>query len=1771
MTVLRVLIISTKNIRHIKGASSTGYYTQVNCAGMKKKTKTVDAANNIVWKEKFEFDLQGTSENERLIFIVKRASLLPLSKKNRVAGWNEITCKSAFAHASGHSQECELNLLDRNNKSTYATLQLKFQIVEEIGPSSPPEEKSMKDGGYFIIDVYRAEGLPRMDIGHISDCQKGHHDLVDCYFVASYADEQATTSVIKQSANPIWNERLYLPFDLPLKSDNITFEMKDQDIFTRDDLIATAVLSTLDMTANGYEGCLPCFGPAFINFYGSQRKFHLTDTKRMHEMNSGKIDGCAFRGRVLLQIRTQLGKVPTNMREVIPSEDMTRSEFLSNKAKFFIRATFSDCFLLRTKDITTIEVSFGLFGDSETDDNQFSRPSCVHPFLPSVSYHPIQQYHAPWWPHDKPCIVYEVDMQRSTHRIELNNYFNYLVQELKRFTENFQSVEQESGRETTEEFVRHFTNLCQRLLEWPMDSDLQTELDVQIWQMKINRLQDIITNVYHILKSYKHPEIGAHDSKWRQQILTEIQSIRDKLLHLQDVCPQNEFPDVFIWLYNNWHKVAYCRIPIKDILFSNTEECSGNLCNKISTWTFKFPHHSSTRECRNPGLVRVNLWFGPEEDFSSCLTTTLNSSASYITYAETYENEVKCCGTWRKGPAVLRWTNALGQKYFKRTNYPLIPQWKFFGEWFLDNTQDFQSESDNPTTDASQDNANNRPLKSSTPETKPITGNDETINLESNTNNTTAMTTKNGIIRDNEAKPEKLEWANESPTDTKFRKHNWQQDPLGEYQSGFLTVRRHKWRRKMIPEAELKGPPQSTMKLKHKSHTFVFSSPSYYLTYSEAHLYELKIFVYQARNLLAGDKSGFSDPFVRVTFLSHILESRCIAKTLCPLWDQTLVIRNILLPGQPEYCYTNLAEIVAELYDHDKFGEDEYLGEARFVPKVGPRHNISTDLLSWAPITIGSESAGEILIGGEIFLLDNGDSIPLDETQESNQLSGIPTEIKPGMTKATIEILCIGLRSTNGWNKSLTCPFVEFLYENSTPIAVTNEILDFPGNTNFGTNVLKAELMLPEQDTFLLPLTIRLKNRGAFQRISIIGGGIISNIQQFCHPEFVPGTGDTADQSKLKITTNEAIIEMPESNCAATVTTNRTKFTKTRDKVTDDDMDLDWWSRYYASKGDKIKCGEYLRKGYRTIQIYNTELENYEPLKSTIHSIGTFAIYGGKQAPSIGSDTNSTFTRDKIADLKATFRIHRSKQQKTHSTVVAAMANRLKAVYPDLLMRIYFVRAYDLQAKDPGKQSDPYIKIQIGNNDVELTESLRNNSLNPIFGCVFESVITMPKDHHLVIKVLDKDLFSQDDLIGQTYINLEDRILAPCWATCGLSPQYLASGPYPWRDIKQPKAILEELCLLRGIPQPVYHIANHLQIGDQDHELSSFEQDNCSSQLPTGRPEERLALYVLHKLNLVVKEHVETRTLFHPSDPGKPQGRLEMWIDLFPLNETLVRPAAINISPREPKSYVLRCIIYNVHNVILQEKNLLGDEMSDVFIKAWMKGIEQEWQKTDVHHRCLHGEANFNYRLIFAFKFLQGEDVLVHQEKRLFYLHETAVAIRPTLCLQIYDYDLLSRDDSLGMLELELMEMIPPDKRLKDCTIEKYTQKLQPNSPRINLFKQKWIRGYWLCPATNGTKHRIGGKLEMELELLTEEAAKLKPAGFGRNEPNANPHLEPPSRPSSSLSWFTSPLKFLRYLLCTRFRTLFLVIIIVALVVLLLYASSTMFLDAAIHRMVNNL
>ena len=84
-------------------------------------------------------------------------------------------------------------------------------------------------------------------------------------------------------------------------------------------------------------------------------------------------------------------------------------------------------------------------------------------------------------------------------------------------------------------------------------------------------------------------------------------------------------------------------------------------------------------------------------------------------------------------------------------------------------------------------------------------------------------------------------------------------------------------------------------------------------------------------------------------------------------------------------------------------------------------------------------------------------------------------------------------------------------------------------------------------------------------------------------------------------------------------------------------------------------------------------------------------------------------------------------------------------------------------------------------------------------------------------------------------------------------------------------------------------------------------------------------------------------------------------------------------------------------------------------VYRWLRGGD-DTQKTDVHYRSMDGEGNFNWRFVFPLEYLPAEKVMVVKKKEHFYsLTKSERRLPPILTMQVWDNDLFSPDDFLGM------------------------------------------------------------------------------------------------------------------------------------------------------------
>jgi hypothetical protein len=58
--------------------------------------------------------------------------------------------------------------------------------------------------------------------------------------------------------------------------------------------------------------------------------------------------------------------------------------------------------------------------------------------------------------------------------------------------------------------------------------------------------------------------------------------------------------------------------------------------------------------------------------------------------------------------------------------------------------------------------------------------------------------------------------------------------------------------------------------------------------------------------------------------------------------------------------------------------------------------------------------------------------------------------------------------------------------------------------------------------------------------------------------------------------------------------------------------------------------------------------------------------------------------------------------------------------------------------------------------------------------------------------------------------------------------------------------------------------------------------------------------------------------------------------------------------------YELRVVVWNTSDVILDETNIAGERMSDIYVRGFFRGMENKRQKTDVHYRWGVAQRNGN-------------------------------------------------------------------------------------------------------------------------------------------------------------------------------------------------------------------
>ncbi|XP_065819917.1 otoferlin isoform X9 [Labrus bergylta] len=1567
----------------------------------------------------------------------------------------------------------------------------------------------------FYVRIYRAEGLPKMNTSIMANVKKAfigeNRDLVDPYVQVQFAGQKGKTSVQKSSYEPIWNEQVIFTELFPPLCKRMKVQIRDSDK-VNDVAIGTHFIDLRKISNDGDKGFLPTLGPAWANMYGSTRQYTLMDEHQ--DLNEGLGEGVSFRSRLLLSIAVEI--LDTTSPEIISSTDV-QIENVSNISEsatgkmdeFFLFGAFLEATMIDRKigdKAISFEITIGNYGnqidgvskpsstkkkkkdgDNEEEENELIQNSSEDEAdedgdLVSVSTTPLMKpvitdrnyFHLPYF-EKKPCVYIKSWWQDQRRRLYNSNMMDKIADKLEEGLNDVQEIiktEKAFPERRLRGVLEELSVGCSRfvtLANKDVNQAGRTKLDRERLKSCMREMDSMAQQTRQIRTQVKKNTV--------KEKVKLVQNFLQKLRFLADE-PQHSIPDVFVWMMSNNKRIAYARVPSKDILYSIVDEETGKDCGKVKAVFLKLPgkkgfgHAGWTVQAK----LELYLWLGLNKQRKDFLKGLPNGF-----------EEVKAINT---GP-VLQSIPPVSLVYDMKQVFQLRAHM-------------YQARSLFAADSSGLSDPFARVFFSTHSQVTEVLS--ETL----------CPTWDQLLVFDNvELFGEASELRDDPPI---IVVEIYDQDTVGKAE--FIGRTFAKPTIKMCDEHY--GPPRFPPQLE------------YYQVYRG--------------NCTAGELLAAFE-LLQIPFDEESIRRALIA------------VHNFAVP-------------------QIKVGQG---GRADLPPLEGPTDSEHGPIL---PVPLGIRP---VLSRYRIEVLFWG----LRDLKRINLAQ---------VDRPRVDIECAGrgVQSVliQNYKKNPNFSTLVKWFEVDLP---ENELLHPPLNIRvvdcraFGRYILVGSHAVTSLRRFIYSTPDKTSNNWATAGDILVNVDADPSIRKMDTVVKLDATEEESDKDKKKKKkkkkggveeedeTDERMLDWWSKYFASIETlkeTLRAQEAAQAEAEEREDLEIaaeagDFKPDDLLLKGSKTKEKNKEKKGFKDkkkgptadgtekkpvkakvdeLLVYNKELESeYGNFEDWLH---TFNLYRGKA----GDDDEHALDDDRIVGrFKGSlcmYKLPLSEEITREAGFDPNMGMFQSIPHNDpinVLVRVYVVRATDLHPADINGKADPYVVIKLGKTEVKDKENYISKQLNPVFGKSFDIEATFPMESMLTVSVYDWDLVGTDDLIGETKIDLENRFYSKYRATCGISSNYSVHGYNVWRDPLKPTQILAKLCKDGKTDAPQYGPGGKVKVANRIFTGATEIEDENGLKKQT---EEHLALTVLNHWEEIprvgcklVPEHVETRPLLNVDKPGIEQGRIEMWVDMFSMDMPAPGPA-IEISPRKPKRYELRVIIWNTDEVILEDDDYFtGEKSSDIFVRGWLKGQQEDKQDTDVHYHSLTGEGNFNWRFVYPFDYLMAEEkIVISKKESMFSWDETEYKIPPRLTLQVWDADHFSADDFLGAIELDLNRFPRGAKTAKQCSLNMIRN--EHELPTISIFKQKRVKGWWPFVARDeNDEMELTGKVEAELHLVTAEEAEKSPVGLGRNEPDP---LEKPNRPDTTFLWFLSPLKAIRYLICNRYKWLIIKIVLAMLLLIML-------------------
>ncbi|XP_035178508.1 otoferlin isoform X7 [Oxyura jamaicensis] len=485
----------------------------------------------------------------------------------------------------------------------------------------PPERQWAR----FYIKIYRAEGLPRMNTSIMANVKKAligeNKDLVDPYVQVVFAGQKGKTSVQKSSYEPLWNEQIIFTEMFPPLCKRIKVQIRDSDK-VNDVAIGTHFIDLRKISNEGDKGYLPTFGPAWVNMYGSTRNYTLMDEHQ--ELNEGLGEGVSFRARLLMSLAVEI--LDTSNPEINSSTEVQVEQATSvadnctgKMEEFFLFGAFLEATMIDRKigdKPINFEVTIGNYGnqidgtakpllrrkkeggdgdeeesellqnsseDEGGEDGEMVSVSSSQPMKPLVTDR--NYFHLPYF-EKKPCIYIKSWWQDQRRRLYNANIMDKIADKLEEGLNDVQEMiktEKPHPERRLRGVLEELSSGCLRfvtLADKDQHHSSRTRLDRERLKSCMRELENMGQQATTLRSQVKRNTM--------KDKLKLVQNFLQKLRFLADE-PQHTIPDIFIWMMSNNKRIAYARVPSKDILYSIVDEEMGKDCAKVKTVFLKLP------------------------------------------------------------------------------------------------------------------------------------------------------------------------------------------------------------------------------------------------------------------------------------------------------------------------------------------------------------------------------------------------------------------------------------------------------------------------------------------------------------------------------------------------------------------------------------------------------------------------------------------------------------------------------------------------------------------------------------------------------------------------------------------------------------------------------------------------------------------------------------------------------------------------------------------------------------------------------------------------------------------------------------------------------------------------------------------------------------------------------------------------------------------------------------------------------------------------------